>query len=92
MNAGRPIIASINGETARVIKEAGAGLICPAEDHKALAARIIQFFNMSESERDMFGNNSKRYFLENYEMHQQCEKLIEILQQKIELKRQKNRH
>ena len=70
----------------------GAGLICPAEDHKALAARIIQFFNMSESERDMFGNNSKRYFLENYEMHQQCEKLIEILQQKIELKRQKNRH
>ncbi|MDA7842340.1 glycosyltransferase family 4 protein [Porticoccus sp.] len=92
MNAGRPIIASINGETARVIQEAGAGLICPAEDHKALAARIVQFYNMSESERDIIGNNSKRYFLENYEMHQQCEKLIEILQQKIELKRQKDRH
>ena len=89
MNAGRPIIASINGETARVIKEAEAGLICPAEDHKALAAIIIQFFNMSESDRDTIGDNSKRYFLENYEMHQQCEKLIKILQQKIELKRQK---
>ena len=39
MNAGRPIIASINGEAARVIEEAQAGLTCPAEDHQALAER-----------------------------------------------------
>jgi glycosyltransferase involved in cell wall biosynthesis len=88
MNAGRPIIASINGEAARVIQEAQAGLICPAEDHQALAAKIIQFFNMSKCERDIIAGNSKRYFLENYEMQKQCEKLIEIFQKKIEIKRQ----
>ena len=44
MNAGRPIIASINGEAARVIQEAGAGLTCPAEDHQALAARDNSVF------------------------------------------------
>ena len=88
MNAGRPIIASLNGEAARVIQEAQAGLICPAEDHQALAAKIIEFFNMSKYERDIIAGNSKRYFLENYEMQKQCEKLIEILQKKIEIKRQ----
>lgn len=88
MNAGRPIIASINGEAARVIEEAQAGLTCPAEDHRALAVKIIQFFNMSKCERDIIAGNSKRYFLDNYEMQKQCKKLIEILQKKIEIKRQ----
>ena len=87
MSAGRPIIASINGEAARVIEEAQAGLTCPAEDHESLAARIIQFFNMSEKERDIIGDNGRKYFLENFEMQQQCKKLIEIFEQRIELKR-----
>ncbi len=87
MSAGRPIIASIDGEAARVIEEAQAGLTCPAEDYQALAARIVQFFYMSEPERNIIADNSKRYFLENYEINQQCEKLVEILQKKIELKR-----
>ena len=88
MSAGRPIIASINGEAARVIEEAEAGLTCPAEDHKCLAGKIIQFFNMPLNERDIIGDNGRRYFLENFEMQQQCEKLIDILEQRIELKRQ----
>lgn len=87
MSAGRPIIASINGEAARVIEEAEAGLTCPAEDSESLAAQIIQFFNMSEQERDIIAGNSRRYFLENFEMQQQCKKLIDILEQRIELKR-----
>ena len=87
MSAGRPIIASINGEAARVIEEAKAGLTCPAEDHESLAAQVIQFFNMSEQERDIIAGNSRRYFLENFEMEQQCEKLIDILEQRIDLKR-----
>jgi glycosyltransferase involved in cell wall biosynthesis len=87
MSAGRPIIASINGEAARVIEEAEAGLTCPAEEHESLAARIIQFFNMPENERDIIGDNGRRYFLENFEMQQQSKKLIEILEQRIDLKR-----
>ena len=83
MSAGRPIIASINGEAARVIEEAEAGLTCPAEDYKSLAARIIQFFKMSENEHDIIGNNGRKYFLENFEMQQQCKKLIHLVSLKI---------
>jgi len=88
MSAGRPIIASINGEAARVIEEAEAGLTCLAENPESLAGQIIEFFNMSAEERDIMAGNSRRYFLENFEMHQQCAKLTDILEQRIELKRQ----
>lgn len=88
MSSGRPIIASINGEAARVIEEAEAGLTSPAEDHENLAEKIIQFFNMPLKERDIIGGNGKKYFLENFEMQQQCKKLIKIFEQRIENKRQ----
>ena len=83
MSAGRPIIACINGEAARVIEEAEAGLTCPAENHEKLAEKIIQFFNMPLNDRDIIGGNGRRYFLENFEMQQQCKKLIDILEQRI---------
>ena len=88
MSACRPIIESINGEAARVIEEAEAGLTCLAENPESLAGQIIEFFNMSAEERDIMAGNSRRYFLENFEMHQQCAKLTDIIEQRIELKRQ----
>ncbi|MBR8657938.1 glycosyltransferase, partial [Achromobacter sp. Marseille-Q0513] len=35
LSAGRPILASIDGEGARVVEEAGAGLVSPAADAQA---------------------------------------------------------
>lgn len=87
MSSGRPIIASINGEAARIITEAGAGLTCPAEDSEALVATISQFYNMNPSERDKYGQQGRQYFLENFEMKQQSKRLIEILEQRIEQKK-----
>lgn len=84
MSSGRPIIASINGEAAKIIDEAGAGLTCPAQDVSALVATISQFYNMTPSERDKLGQQGREYFLENFEMKQQSKRLIEILEQRIE--------
>lgn len=84
LSAGRPIIASIDGEAARVIDEAAAGLTCSAEDSDGLAEQIIQLFNMEQSDRDILGNNGRKYFLENFEMKQQCVRLVEIFEKRIE--------
>jgi len=46
--AGKPIVGAINGETARVIEEAGCGYCCKAEDYKELAAIILMFSNSNE--------------------------------------------
>lgn len=87
MSAGKPIIASINGEAARVIQEAGAGLTCAAEDDQALAAQIQNFFNLKQQQRDEMAENSRQYFLQHFEIEQQCTKLVDILSDRIEQKR-----
>lgn len=81
--AGRPIIASINGEGARVVMEAGAGLACAAEDSLGLANCIRTLHAMPESDRHNMGCAGRRYFLENFEMRSQAVRLIEILQRRI---------
>ena len=83
MSAGRPIIASINGEAARIINEAGAGLTCSAEYVDALVVCVEQIITRSEGERACFGLAGREYFLENFEMKSQSERLVEILEQRI---------
>lgn len=59
--AGRPIIASLNGEGARVIREANAGFACPAGDGGALAAAITNLFHLDRDARRELGENARLY-------------------------------
>lgn len=77
--AGKPIIAALNGEGARVVTEAEAGLVCPAEDAAALAQCVRRLYAMSEEERARMGAAGYSYFLEHFEMRRQAERLVEIL-------------
>lgn len=81
--AGKPIIAALNGEGARVVLEAGAGLTCPAEDAEALASRVRELHSMPPQERARMGEAGYAYFLEHFEMHRQAARLVEILEQRI---------
>ncbi|MFT4636186.1 MAG: glycosyltransferase involved in cell wall biosynthesis [Chitinophagales bacterium] len=81
--AGCPIVAALDGEGAKVIAEAGAGLTCPAEDFKGLAQRIGQLYKMSAQEREKLGCAGRAYYLEHFEMKRQCSRLVEILQGRI---------
>jgi len=65
--AGRPILGCINGEGARVIQEACAGLTSAAMNSAELAKNVRLLFAMSEEERDVLGRNGKSYFLKNFE-------------------------
>ena len=51
--AGRPLIVSADGDAARFVVEAGAGIAAPAEDADALAAAIREM--MASSRRTEFG-------------------------------------
>jgi glycosyltransferase involved in cell wall biosynthesis len=77
--AGRPIIAALDGEGAKVVKEAGAGFTCPAENGVAFAECIKQLHAMTEAERETMGQAGRTYFLEQFEMTTQAQRLIDIL-------------
>ena len=64
---GRPVIASLNGEGARIINEAKAGLSVPAEDAKGLAEAVLTMYRMTDEERLQLGENGRAYFKQNFD-------------------------
>jgi glycosyltransferase involved in cell wall biosynthesis len=79
MATGRPIIACMNGEGAKLISDAQAGLAVPAEDGAALADAILQMYRMTDVQRNQIALNAKTYYHEHFEHDKLIEQLIEIL-------------
>ncbi|MBL9093713.1 MAG: glycosyltransferase family 4 protein [Planctomycetaceae bacterium] len=64
---GRPILGSLDGEGARVVVEAEAGLVGAAEDGAALAANAGKLCDMPTRDRDRLGENGRRYFERHFD-------------------------
>lgn len=75
--AGRPIIAALNGEGARVVNVAGAGIACPAGDAKALADAVQTMADLNAGARIEMGDNARRYALANFSLDQLTADLIQ---------------
>jgi colanic acid biosynthesis glycosyl transferase WcaI len=76
MASARPIIAALDGEGARTIEEAGAGLVCPSENAEMLAETVLKVYHMDQVQRKMMAMNGRKYFEENFEPN----KLIDDLE------------
>lgn len=59
--AGKPLLAMLDGEGSRVIEEAGAGLVAPAGDGRALAERVRRLMALGEDERRAMGHSGASY-------------------------------
>lgn len=80
--AGRPIIACMNGEGARVVCEARAGLVSPAEKVLPLVESILAMKALGGVEREAMGKSGREYFESNFEMRRQVKILVELLANK----------
>lgn len=65
--SGRPILASLDGEGARVVHESGAGLTSPAQDVEALAEAVLEMYRMSPESRAEMGRSGREYFEQHFE-------------------------
>jgi len=88
MAAGRPILACLNGEAARLVIEAKAGLAVPAEDAKALAAAVLDLYLMPVKEREKLGKNGRYYYKENFNHDKLVAELINHLQEVLKDKKE----
>lgn len=66
MAASAPILASLDGEGARVVIEAGAGFAAPAEDSAALADIALRMKNLSAAARAELGAAGRKYYKQNF--------------------------
>ena len=79
MSAGKPVLAMMNGEGPRIIKEASCGCSVPASDSRALADTILKLSRMPESELQQLGQNGKSYQQIHFDLDKSINHLVEIL-------------
>ena len=79
MAVGRPIVACLNGEGARLVTEANAGFAVPAEDGTALANAVLKLYAMSAEEREIIGKNGRTYYREHFDHDRLMQQLIDCL-------------
>ena len=65
--AGKPIIASLDGEGARVVEESGAGVTCPAEDASALAHAVLRIRAASPDELHRMSDAGTIYYKQHFD-------------------------
>lgn len=78
MAAGKPIIASINGDAADVIKEAACGICVPADDVELLAKAIREFICNKEKYQTC-GINARKYYEKHFTLKTHIDALNEQL-------------
>jgi glycosyltransferase involved in cell wall biosynthesis len=66
MACGRPIVAMLDGEGARIVQESGAGLVCRSSDAEGLERAVATLADMPKIRREEMGLQGKRYFEANF--------------------------
>lgn len=66
MACGKPIVAALEGEGARLVRDSGAGLTCAPEDPDALAKAILAMHALPREEREAMGLLGKQYCEANF--------------------------
>ena len=78
----RPIIASASGETKEIINQSKAGFCSNPENEKMLTKNILKMINLKKNEIKSLKNNSKKYYLKNFDNNLVNMQLIRILNYK----------
>ena len=60
--AGRPIIMAVRGDAADLVEQAGAGIVCIPENAESIAEAVSRFVEMTQQERDDFGNRGAYFY------------------------------
>lgn len=66
MACGKPILAALAGEGARIVREARCGLVVPPEDSASLALAVEELMATDEQARRDMGAAARAWFLEHY--------------------------
>ena len=79
MAAGKPIIAALDGEGAKIVTDAGAGVATPAEDAVALANVILALSRLPQSDLTKMGDAGYLYYKKNFDSGMLTDRFIKRL-------------
>ena len=82
MSAGKPIVAMMNGEGARIIEDAQCGYSAQAANAEKLAEIILKMDALGEKARNQMGENGKIYCKQHFDWEKCMNHLCEILEER----------
>lgn len=85
MSAGKPIVAMLNGEGARIIEEAKCGLSTNAENNVGLANLIRTLYNMDKKELFQLGRNGFLFGKKHFDFKGRMDHLCELMNGNIRI-------
>nr|WP_244925335.1 glycosyltransferase family 4 protein [Georgenia faecalis] len=62
LSAGRPVIAAVSGDAARILDASGAGRVVPPQDPRAMADAILELRLMPRAELSAMGAAGREYY------------------------------
>ena len=72
---GKAVIAALEGEGGRIIRDAGAGWVVPPEDPEALADAVLAASHLTKQELDVMGKRGEACFEAQFEREQLLSRL-----------------
>ena len=85
--AGVPLLGMLDGDGAKVITNAAAGLVCPAGDAGGLAAIVRKMAAMSSEQRSQLGVNGRSFAKQEFDRDMLMSRLEALLQEAIALQK-----
>ena len=76
---GRPIVAGVAGEAARLLEDSGAALVAPPGDAEALATAIRTLADMPREMRRRMGQSGRDYYARNLSFRQGMDRTLAVL-------------
>lgn len=77
---GRPVLGSVEGTPAEVIRQADAGLVAPPEDPVALAAAARQMLHSSEAQHRQWQHNALSCYRQHFSRGMLLDRLEQLAQ------------
>lgn len=84
---GKPVIAALDGEGARIVEESGAGFSCPAEDPGSFAQAVLKMYATPQVEREKMAKNGRDYYETNFDREMLLERLTLWMSELVDAKR-----
>lgn len=79
MASGKPILAAVAGDAADIVRGEDAGIVCPPEDPKALAAAVRALYAMPAAQREEMGMRGLRAARTQYSREVSVGRIEELL-------------
>jgi colanic acid biosynthesis glycosyl transferase WcaI len=83
--AGIPLVGMLDGEGAKVITEANAGLVCAAGDAGGLASAVLEMAAMSADQRHQLGVNGRAFAQKEFGRGLLMDRLEALLREAVAL-------